>query len=98
MTTTFRKGLGLVSDAGLDSHAHRLSRLLLALHDKAGTPPATVRGLAAHLGVPASSVTRGADRLVLEDLAIREEDAKDRRSVFIKLTPRGVSLAKSLAA
>jgi len=95
---SYSTNLALLTKMGLDTFPHRFGRLMLALHAGAGDPPATVRGLAEHLGIPKASVTRGADRLVLTDLATRVPDPKDKRSVVIALTAKGSKLAKQLAA
>ena len=95
---TFERGLKVIADAGLDENPHRLSRLLLALHKGSGSPPFTVRGIAKHMGVPKSSITRGTNRLLAEGLAARHTDVDDKRSVLISLTAKGSKLAKALAA
>jgi DNA-binding MarR family transcriptional regulator len=51
--------------------------------------PATVRGIAATMGVSKSFITRGADRFEGAGLARRREDPGDRRSIRIEITAKG---------
>ena len=51
----------------------------------------TIRGLAADLNISKPAITRALDRLEECDLAKRETDPKDRRSVIVKKTPAGTS-------
>jgi DNA-binding MarR family transcriptional regulator len=51
--------------------------------------PATVRGIAAAMGVSKSFITRGADRFEDIGLARRREDPDDRRSIRIEITAKG---------
>ncbi|MFV1978217.1 MAG: MarR family winged helix-turn-helix transcriptional regulator [Myxococcota bacterium] len=56
-----------------------------------------VSELASRLGLDASTVTRSIDGLVRDDLVRRTRDERrDRRKVFIALTPRGRGLARKL--
>lgn len=52
-------------------------------------PPHTVRGLAAGLGLPKASVSRGLDRLAALDFVRRKVDDADRRSIDVQRTVRG---------
>jgi MarR family protein len=90
--------LDYLASIGLDETAHRFGRLLIAVHCGHGTPPRTIRGLAGFLGVPASSVVRGVDRLVADAFAQRTPDPHDGRSVFINLTQKGAELAQRMVA
>jgi len=56
----------------------------------------TVRGLAAHLDVSKSVVTRALDKLGELDLARRREDPRDGRSVLVEQTQAGWELLKEL--
>jgi DNA-binding MarR family transcriptional regulator len=51
----------------------------------------TVRGLAADLNISKPAISRALDRLEEFDLAKRETDPKDRRSIIVKKTPAGTS-------
>jgi len=59
--------------------------------------PLPVNELAGRLGLDASTVTRSIDGLVGEGLVRRARDEhRDRRRVFVTLTPRGRRLAQKL--
>ena len=49
----------------------------------------TVRGIAARLSVSKPAITRAVDRLYELGFADRQPDMKDRRSLFVRATPRG---------
>src|SRR5271156_5920561 len=51
----------------------------------------TVRGLAEALHVAKPAITRAIDRLEEFELAKREKDKNDRRSVIVRRTPKGSS-------
>jgi DNA-binding MarR family transcriptional regulator len=51
--------------------------------------PQQVSEVAAHLGVTLSAATGLVDRLVKAKLVTRERDQKDRRVVWVKVTPEG---------
>jgi len=51
--------------------------------------PASVNDLAEHLGVTKAAVSQLLDKLVADDLILRLEDARDRRSKQILLTDKG---------
>lgn len=57
----------------------------------------TVRGLAARLGVSKPVVTRALNSLSAIDLVKRRVDERDRRSVFIDLTPEGEAFLSRFA-
>lgn len=48
------------------------------------------------LGVNASNASRTCDQLVTADLVVRREDAQDRRSVALSLSPTGEALVERL--
>ena len=56
----------------------------------------TVRGLATELNVSKPAITRALDRLGELDLARRQVDSNDRRSVLVKRTVRGAALLRDL--
>ena len=53
------------------------------------SPPHTVRGLSAELGIAKPAVTRALDRLSALDLVRRKRDASDRRSIEVQRTVKG---------
>jgi DNA-binding MarR family transcriptional regulator len=76
-----------------DDHTSRPLALLLCLKDG----PATVRGLAEHMGVTKPVVTRAVDRGA-EDLYVeRRPDPADRRSVLVALTASGRRFVDGIA-
>ena len=66
--------------------------LLIDLTDE----PQTVRGLAAHLNVAKPAITRAIDRLEELELARREPDGRDRRSIIVRRTARGAAMVERL--
>lgn len=66
---------------------NRQMALLLVVGREGGLH--TVRGLAARLGVSKPVVTRALNSLTALELVRRRVDERDRRSVFIDLTPEG---------
>jgi DNA-binding MarR family transcriptional regulator len=66
---------------------NRQMALLLVVGREGGLH--TVRGLAARLGVSKPVVTRALNSLTALDMVARRVDERDRRSVFIDLTPEG---------
>lgn len=60
--------------------------------------PQTVRGLAAQLNIPKASVTRALDRLEQLQLAYREVEPSDRRSVTVQRTTAGTALMRKIEA
>jgi len=66
---------------------NRQMALLLVVGREGGLH--TVRGLAARLGVSKPVVTRALNSLTAFDMVARRVDERDRRSVFIDLTPAG---------
>ncbi|MDP6389098.1 MAG: helix-turn-helix domain-containing protein [Alphaproteobacteria bacterium] len=53
------------------------------------SPPHTVRGLSAELGIAKPAVTRALDRLSALDLVRRRRDESDRRSIEVQRTVKG---------
>ena len=53
------------------------------------SPPHTVRGLSAELGIAKPAVTRALDRLAALDLVRRNRDERDRRSIEVQRTVKG---------
>jgi DNA-binding MarR family transcriptional regulator len=66
--------------------------VLRALVDRG---PMQVSEVAAQLGVTLSAATGLVDRLVKGKLALRERDQKDRRVVWVKVTPEGEAAVKA---
>jgi DNA-binding MarR family transcriptional regulator len=78
---------------GTDLSARQLGVLLTCYLNEG---PHTVRGLAAELDLSKPAVSRALDRLIELDLARREVDPRDRRSVLVKRTPKGAALLRDL--
>ncbi len=58
----------------------------------------TVRGLAADLNVSKSVITRALDKLGELDLARRQPDPSDRRSILVERTATGLTLLHEIRA
>lgn len=71
---------------GADLTVRQMAILLTIYMDN---PPATVRGLAAHLGLAKPAVTRALDRLERLGFARRGPDPSDGRNVLIHRTVAG---------
>ena len=63
-------------------------------HDKR-TTPATLASL---IGINGAAITRHLDRIEEQGLVVRERSATDRRSVNLKLTPKGLRLIPKIVA
>jgi DNA-binding MarR family transcriptional regulator len=85
--------LALVRRDGVDLTARQFG-VLLTVYLTEG--PHTVRGLAARLDVSKPAITRALDRLGELDLARRQLDPKDRRSVLVQQTPGGQAFLAEL--
>jgi DNA-binding MarR family transcriptional regulator len=72
-------------------------QLALLLHVYLTPPPHTVRGLADILNVSKPAITRALDRLGKLDLARRQRDETDRRSVLIQRTDKGTDFLDEFA-
>ena len=81
-----RVSLDLVRQEGPDL---TLRQLAILTHIYLVTPPHTVRGLAAALGVAKPVITRALDRMGAMGLVDRARDEADRRSVVIRRTVKG---------
>ena len=75
-----------------------LRQLAVALQVYLADETQTVRGLAAHLNVNKASISRGLDRLEEFDLAYRELNSRDRRSIIVGWTVRGAAMVERLGA
>jgi DNA-binding MarR family transcriptional regulator len=85
--------LALVKDGEPDLSFRQLSILLIIYMD---TPPHTVRGLAARLGVTKPVITRALDTMGKLDLVARRRDDIDRRNVIIQRTVPGALYVEKL--
>ncbi|GEQ98671.1 MarR family transcriptional regulator [Iodidimonas gelatinilytica] len=65
----------------------RQMAILLSIYTT--SPPHTVRGLAAELGVAKPVITRALDTLSVLGYVRRKRDEQDRRSVFVQRTVKG---------
>ena len=81
--------VSLVRRDGPDLSARQLG-VFLTVYLAEG--PHTVRGLAANLNVSKPAITRALDRLGELDLARRQLDPMDRRSVLVQRTVSGAAL------
>lgn len=84
---------GLVRRDGPDLSARQLAVLLTCYLFEG---PHTVRGLASGLRVAKPAVSRALDRLEELDLARRQTDPADRRSVVVRRTVRGSALLREI--
>ena len=90
----FREAMiGLVRGDDPDLTARQMSIFLLCYTTRG---PHTVRGLAERLRVQKPAVVRAIDRLESFDLARRQPDLQDRRSVLIAQTPIGRSFLRQI--
>jgi DNA-binding MarR family transcriptional regulator len=62
------------------------------------SPRVAISDLARHLLIKHNSAVELVDRLVEEDLVVRESSSADRRKVELRLTPRGRRVLAQLAA
>ena len=85
--------IGLVRREGPDLTARQLATFLVCY---LASEIQTVRGLAAKLSISKPAVSRALDRLEEFSLIRREDDPRDRRSVLIRRTRRGLSLLREL--
>ncbi len=85
--------VALVRRDGPDLSARQLG-VFLTVYLTEG--PHTVRGLAAELDVSKPAITRALDRLGELDLARRQVDPSDRRSVIVQQTPKGTAFLREL--
>lgn len=81
--------------SGQPDLTNRQMALLMVAGQEQG--PHTVRGLAARLGVSKPVVTRALNSLSALALVKRRRDERDRRSVFVDLTPEGETFLAQFA-
>ena len=86
--------LDLVRDEHPDLTTRQMTILLTVYLN---TPPHTVRGLAAKLGVSKPVITRALDAMGRQDLVNRRRDENDKRNVLIQRTVTGSLYLESLA-
>ena len=67
--------------------------LLVVLHQRGRSAPLEIARL---MEIDAGSMTRLADRLASKGLVVRQQNASDRRSVELELTPAGRKLVPAL--
>jgi DNA-binding MarR family transcriptional regulator len=84
-----------VRDSPVDLTTRQLA-ILLSVY--VGTPPHTVRGLAAQLGISKPAVTRALDRLEALGFVRRRPDPADKRSIVAQRTVAGSVYLSDLAA
>lgn len=72
-------------------------QMLILLTIYLETPPHTVRGLAAKLGVTKPVITRALDTMGAMGLVSRKRDDNDRRNVIIQRTVDGALYVEALA-
>ncbi|MFK7793371.1 MAG: MarR family transcriptional regulator [Devosiaceae bacterium] len=72
-------------------------QMLILLTIYIETPPHTVRGLAAKLGVTKPVITRALDTMGAMGLVSRKRDEADRRNVIIQRTVDGALYVEALA-
>lgn len=82
--------------SGQPDLTNRQMALLLVVGQEGGLH--TVRGLAARLAVSKPVVTRALNSLAALDLIKRRIDERDRRSVFVDLTPGGDAFMRAFEA
>jgi DNA-binding MarR family transcriptional regulator len=85
--------LDLVRDGEHDLSARQTAILLTVYLE---TPPHTVRGLAAKLGVSKPVITRALDTLGERELLARRRDEVDRRNVVVQRTVKGALFVEHL--
>ena len=85
--------LNLVREGGQDLSARQLAILLTIYLD---TPPHTVRGLAAKLGVTKPVISRALDTMGKTRLVARRRDDSDRRNVIVQRTAEGAQAVERL--
>ena len=87
--------LGLMRDGdGPPDLTLRQIAILLTIY--LDTPPHTVRGLAAKLGVTKPVITRALDTMGKLDLVSRRRDEADRRNVVVQRTVKGALTVEKL--
>ncbi|WP_281300498.1 MULTISPECIES: MarR family winged helix-turn-helix transcriptional regulator [unclassified Iodidimonas] len=79
----------LVSSVRHDAPDLTTRQMAILLSVYTTSPPHTVRGLAAELGVAKPVITRALDSLSVHGYLKRKRDEKDRRSVLVQRTVKG---------
>jgi DNA-binding MarR family transcriptional regulator len=79
---------------GLEAQQHQL---LLLVHGLPDTVKPTIREIAARLFVQHHSAVELIDRMEATGLLLRETGARDKREVWIRLTPAGRAQLRKLA-
>jgi DNA-binding MarR family transcriptional regulator len=87
--------VGTVRRCGPEMSSRQFAVFLICHHEDGFH---TVRDLSARLGVSKPAITRSLDRLVELGLARRISDPRDRRSVLVQRTAKGVELLAGLRA
>ena len=80
--------------AGLTAQQHQA---LLAIKGLGRAKPMTTGDLAERLGIRHHSAVGLIDRLVKQELVLREAAANDRRRVYVKLAPAGAEILERLS-
>ncbi|WP_316858840.1 MarR family transcriptional regulator [uncultured Cohaesibacter sp.] len=83
----------LVREEESDLSARQMMVLLTVYLE---TPPHTVRGLAAKLGVTKPAITRALDTMGRHGLLTRRRDDKDKRNVVVLRTVKGALYVEKL--
>lgn len=89
-----RFNLGIHRELRDELHSVTVHQLGVLLHLRAGT--LTMRELAKELDVSESAATAVTDRLVRQDLVVRQDDPSDRRIVRLALSAAGATLVTKL--
>jgi DNA-binding MarR family transcriptional regulator len=87
--------VGTVRRCGPEMSSRQFAVFLICHHEDGFH---TVRDLSARLGVSKPAITRALDRLVELGLARRISDPRDRRSVLVQRTAKGVEFLAELRA
>lgn len=93
--TDWRRALIRYVRSGQPDLTNRQMAMLLVIGLEGGLH--TVRGLAARLQVSKPVVTRALNSLTVLGLVLRRVDERDRRSVFVDLTPGGKAFISDFA-
>lgn len=73
----------------------RQTAVLMCVYLEEG--PHTVRSLAAQLNVTKAVISRAIDRLKSYDYILRAPDPRDRRSIVLRRTPKGIKYLQAFA-
>jgi len=86
---------GAAAEVGITSQHYQAMLILRACPENRAT---TINDLAQQLLIRHNSAVELVDRLVQENLVVREASSADRRKVELRLTPRGRQVLAKLAA